>query len=299
MKTISYYSVTAILAVLLLLQLILGMFPEPARVILWYLLQAVLPILGGLSLFSTIVYLIRKQSLRSKKAWSLATLGIAAIVLPFAPIVMGWPYPARLEEDQKSAFVRVPLDGQVLVAWGGDKVQHNYHAAYPDQRWAYDLVIKPAFNQSTKLTDYGCYGKAVVAPANGKIIAIHDGEADMVPGKEIVLTGPATGNHIVLQIEGDKTEYLEIGHLQKGSLSVAKGAMVREGDVIGRCGNSGNTSEPHVHIHYMRGVSAQYDPDDIFYGLPLKFRNHNGRAMPRGGFDGEKPAGDIIQHQDE
>jgi membrane protease YdiL (CAAX protease family) len=109
MKTISYYIIITILSALLLLQLMLVIIPEPVRVTLWYLLQAVLPILGGLSLICAIIYLVRKSRWHSKKPWVLGVIGIVAIVFPFVPVVLEWPYPARLENAEKSAFVRVPL----------------------------------------------------------------------------------------------------------------------------------------------------------------------------------------------
>ena len=67
---------------------------------------------------------------------------------------------------------------------------------------------------------------------------------------------------------------------------------VKEGDPIGACGNSGNTSEPHIHIHHQRQDPRVF-PLNLAEGLPLYFRNHGGPAMPEGGFDRD-PAGNIL-----
>lgn len=57
------------------------------------------------------------------------------------------------------------------------------------------------------------------------------------------------GNYVVLDL-GDEA-YAAFAHLQRGSVTVGPGQTVRRGDVIGRCGNSGNSSEPHVHFQLM------------------------------------------------
>jgi murein DD-endopeptidase MepM/ murein hydrolase activator NlpD len=76
---------------------------------------------------------------------------------------------------------------------------------------------------------------------------------------------------------------LIIAHLKPGSLLVKAGDQVEEGQKIAACGNSGNTSEPHIHIHHQRQDPRKY-PVNFAEGLPLYFRDHDGPAMPTGGF---------------
>ena len=71
------------------------------------------------------------------------------------------------------------------------------------------------------------------------------------------------------------------------------GDQVQEGDPIGACGNSGNTSEPHIHIHHQRQDPQRF-PLNFAEGLPLYFRGHDGPAMPEGGFDVDSATGDIV-----
>jgi murein DD-endopeptidase MepM/ murein hydrolase activator NlpD len=61
--------------------------------------------------------------------------------------------------------------------------------------------------------------------------------------------GPAAGNHVRI---GTGTEEVLLAHLRPGSVQVARGDLVRRGQVIGQVGNSGNSTEPHLHIHAER-----------------------------------------------
>jgi len=263
----------------------------------WYLAQLVLPTLGFICLLVVIVHAIRNRRFSLPMA---ATLIFSLIA--FVPLLwmLGiWPvaYPASLEGSSPAATVRLPADAPLLVAWGGDSLATNYHAAVPDQRWAYDLVIAPYFAGSERLEDYGCYGAKVVAPATGVIAIAHDGEADQRPG-DLQITEQPLGNHVVIELPTGT--YLLLAHMKQGSVTVSAGESVTEGQIIGQCGNSGHTSEPHIHIHHQRQSPADY-PLNFAEGLPLYFRNHDGQAMPVGGIrvEGDEviPLGDTVQHQ--
>lgn len=169
-------------------------------------------------------------------AWS---LGIGMLRFPFA-----------LAETAPLATVRLPTDVTMRVLSGGDALEHNRHAAFPDQRWAYDLVVEPALVGSSRLEDYGCWSVPVVAPASGRVVAAHDGEPDHTPGAPSFDARAPLGNHVAIELATGG--YLILAHLQNGSVSVSEGSVVAEGAAIGRCGNSGNTSEPHVHVHVQR-----------------------------------------------
>lgn len=102
------------------------------------------------------------------------------------------------------------------------------------------------------------YGASVLAVANGTIVETLDGLPDQVPGS---LPDPTTitlqtveGNHVI--IDFGCGFYGFYAHLQKGSILVKPGDRVARGQTLGRLGNSGNTSAPHLHFHVMRGPSA-------------------------------------------
>ena len=147
------------------------------------------------------------------------------------------------------------------------------------------------------LAEYGCYGVPVVAPTTGQVVQAAGDQPDELSGTISKKVTAPMGNHVV--IETPDRGHLIVAHLKPGSVLVRPGHRVTEGEVIGACGNSGNTSEPHVHIHYQR-----QHPKDVRLnfadGLPLYFRDHGGPAMPSGGIqvDGEQitAIGDVVQH---
>lgn len=280
------------LGILLTMFLIGGM----TKISAWYLAQFLLPILGLLCLITLIIYAIVKR--KFNRLMGMTLVGTLICLSPAVMLVKPMAFPASLENTEPSATVRLPADVPLKVGWGGDKIETNYHAVAPDQRWAYDLLVEPYVNGSDKLEDYGCYGVPVVAPANGLIVKARDGEPDEVPG---VISNNFTapeGNFVAIQLDETGT-YLIIAHLKPGSVTVSTGDTVIEGQVIGACGNSGNTSEPHIHIHHQRQDPNLF-PLNFAEGLPLYFRDHDGPPMPAGGFEQNGDVitltGDIVQH---
>jgi hypothetical protein len=282
---------TLTLGILLIMFLMEGM----TRITAWYLLQSFPPILGLISFLALIIYAIVKR-----KFSRLFKVTVLVTILSLLPILLWFgivAYPASLESTEPTATVRLPADEPLKVGWGGDSIETNHHAAAPDQRWAYDLLVEPYLTGSSNLEDYGCYGIPVVASASGVIIDAHDGEPDAIPGVVSNNFEAPTGNHVFIQLETGT--YLVIAHLKPGSVSVAKGETVEEGQQIGECGNSGNTSEPHIHIHHQR-QDPTVNPINFAEGLPLYFRDHDGPPMPVGGIRFENgntiAIGDVVQH---
>ncbi|MCC3269474.1 M23 family metallopeptidase [Arthrobacter gengyunqii] len=133
------------------------------------------------------------------------------------------------------------------------------------------------------------FGRPILAPVSGQVVAVHDGEPDhearrsqlaLVPymlgqqGRLRQGAGAIAGNHILIATP-DGGAVVGVMHLRNGSLRVGPGDEVREGQHIGDCGNSGNSTQPHVHVQAM----DRADPWTA-RGLPLVFRTF-----------GEKPAG--------
>lgn len=280
------------LGILVVLFLMGGMM----KITAWYNLQFIPPILGLVSLITIIIYATVKRKFSRLLTTTLITsiVSLLPVILMFKPVA----FPMSLEKTKPSATVRLPAEVPLKVAWGGDKIETNYHTVAPDQRWAYDFLVEPYVNGSDKLEDYGCYGIPVLAPISGLVTIAHDGEPDEVPGVVSNNYTAPTGNHVVIQLQETGT-YLVIAHLKPGSVAVKAGETVEEGQVIGACGNSGNTSEPHIHIHHQRQDPAVF-PLNFAEGLPLYFRDHNGNPMPVGGIkvDGETVTliGDTVQH---
>jgi hypothetical protein len=134
------------------------------------------------------------------------------------------------------------------------------------------------------------FGRPVLAPAAGRVVTVHDGVPDLVARRSQPSRVPYTltqgararegaaglaGNHVVLEL-ADGTGFVVLAHLRNGSVRVAAGEAVAAGQVVGDCGNSGNSMQPHVHIQVM-------DSADPFAarGLPMSFRDY--RVLPRDG----------------
>lgn len=280
----------------LLVLLVLFLSGGLRKITAWYLAQFLPPIFGLITIISLVIYaLIRRRW--NRRILITGLIGLIAL-LPAVTLLKPMAFPYNINKVSPATVIRLPSDAKMLVAWGGDSLKTNYHAATPDQRWAYDFVMEPYFSGSPNLSDYGCYGTPVIAPASGTITYAHDGEPDMEPGKVSNNILAPAGNHIILELETGT--YLLIAHLKPGSLLVQSGDTVEEGQVIGECGNSGNTSEPHIHIHHQRQNPAEY-PINFAEGLPLYFRDHDGAAMPVGGIEVKEnqvfATGDVVQHK--
>lgn len=154
----------------------------------------------------------------------------------------------------RSAPLGLPFRGRWLVVWGGDTPELNHHVEHASQRRALDLVIADDAGQTFRgegraLADYYAYGQEVLAMDEGVVTTVIDG----VPDTPIGETNPyvAPGNLVTLRHEGER--YSTYAHLIPGSLKVKVGARVRRGQVLGRCGNSGNSTEPHLHVQVQDG----------------------------------------------
>ncbi len=280
-KTVLRWALPVLLAVVLLPSWTLFFSGGMPAVYGWLALMSTGLLLAPLAMLTLIIHVIRKRRF-STPMWITLALALLALwpgLWNFGILQMAFPY--DLERSKPSVTVRLPSNEAIRVAWGGDRLATNYHhASTPDQRWAYDLVVEPAMHGSENLEDYGCYGTPVVAPVSARVHYSTDGAPDHTPGAVSMDTANPTGNVVVLALETGT--YLMIAHLKPGSVLVEAGDQVREGEPIGACGNSGNTSEPHIHIHHQR-QDPRHRPLQLSEGLPLYFRDHDGPAMPEGG----------------
>jgi murein DD-endopeptidase MepM/ murein hydrolase activator NlpD len=179
--------------------------------------------------------------------------------------------------------LRLPFDGAWYVLWGGRTIVQNRHAAVRDQRFAYDFIVvqddKSYRTNGHENADYLCFGQPVLAPGAGTIVTVVDGIEDNVPRAMNAgsLGSGILGNHVV--IAHGPNEFSFLAHFKNGSTRVQVGAQVEAGDPIGLCGNSGSSTEPHLHYHLQN--TAAYAHGD---GLPAHFRNYtsNGRFVESG-----------------
>ncbi|MCE7992498.1 MAG: peptidoglycan DD-metalloendopeptidase family protein [Roseivirga sp.] len=153
------------------------------------------------------------------------------------------------ELERNSSKMILPFNGEWTVLWGGDTRELNYHVDYKQQKTAFDLVMTNEKNLSYKTTgqtndDYYVFGQEIIAPTGGEVVQVVDGVKDNVPGVMNTLYVP--GNTVIIKTAND--EYLFFAHFKQASIVVKQGQQVQQGDLLGLCGNSGNSSEPHLHF---------------------------------------------------
>jgi murein DD-endopeptidase MepM/ murein hydrolase activator NlpD len=98
---------------------------------------------------------------------------------------------------------------------------------------------------------YFAYGSDILSVADGVVTSIKDGIPQNVPGpasRAVPITlATVGGNYVIVDIGGGR--YAFYAHMQPGTLRVKVGDRVRRGQVLGLLGNSGNSTEPHLHFH--------------------------------------------------
>ena len=164
--------------------------------------------------------------------------------LLFAPWV---EHPILVRNESK---LILPFEGEWWVFWGGDTKEENYHVESNAQKGAFDFLIKDqqgkSFRNGGKTNeDYYAFGKRIISPSDGEVVLVVDGVKDNIPGKLNPIYVP--GNSVI--IKTDNNEFLFFAHFVKNSIAVSEGQIVKQGDLLGFCGNSGNSSEPHLHFH--------------------------------------------------
>src|SRR3546814_14405937 len=105
----------------------------------------------------------------------------------------------------------------------------------------------------------------ILAPADGTVLEAVDGLPDQAIGTRN--TNAAAGNHVMLDL--GHGEYAMLAHLRRGSVAVEAGQQAAAGDDPVRCGNSGNTSEPHLHLHLPDAPQLGHG-----HGLPVFFEDY-------------------------
>lgn len=172
-------------------------------------------------------------------------------------------------KEEAVAF-HFPLeDGVYIAGHGGSNPLINYHNVSETQEYALDLVKLNAFGTRARglrpetLDRYAIYGDTLHSPCSGRVQKAVSSRPEYAPPKRDA-EHPA-GNLVVLRCKGVR---VYLAHLMPRSVAVDSGDVVSVGTPLGRIGNSGSSSEPHLHIHATRAGE----------GVPLTF---NGRFLVR------------------
>ena len=183
-----------------------------------------------------------------------------------------------LEEDiylhyQTKTALTLPFNGKWYIFNGGRTHEHGAHHFISwgsGQRYAIDVVIwkdgKSHQGSGEHNTDYYCFGEPLFAPGNGVVTAIENTIADNIPG-ELNGDGTAAGNYVM--IDHLNGEHSLLAHFKQGTIAVTVGDTVSTGDLLGETGNSGNSTEPHLHYHLQNSSVLLKST-----GLPAQFESY-------------------------
>ena len=170
-------------------------------------------------------------------------------------------------------------DGRFVVGQGGSSPVINGHATVSPQNHALDIMALDKWGTRSNLwgdrsnnAAYEIFGKPIIAPCDGEVLIAVDGLEDLPPPERDARN--LAGNHVALGCFGAE---IVLAHMQKDSVQVKVGQVVKTGDLLGRVGNSGNTSEPHLHIH----AEKEGEPGKILDGSAVPF-TIDGRYLVRG-----------------
>lgn len=165
----------------------------------------------------------------------------------------------------------LPFQGCWLTVNGGVNKADSHSWTICGQRYAYDFYIEKDGlshkGDGTSLQDYYCYEQPILCPADGIVVQIKNlfNDTPVTGRAEINCTASdVRGNYIIIKHSGN--EFSTIAHIKKDSFSVKTGDHVVQGQTIAACGNSGNTSEPHIHFQANQGKSFLFDA-----GIPIRF----------------------------
>lgn len=207
-------------------------------------------------------------------------------------------------------LVLPPVSGSwVAVNSPADKVPSHGLLAY-GQSHAVDLVHVPETGSDAgrrpgerrgrswhpRPESFSGFGRPVVAVADGEVVRVRDWQPDaraflgtlgavvfmlLAAFRELGGAGAVLGNHVVIRIAPRR--YAVVAHLRRGSVMVRRGDRVTAGQTIAECGNTGNTTEPHVHVQlsdsshpaFAAGVPMAFHLSDDTTGVPA-----NGQLLP-------------------
>lgn len=191
------------------------------------------------------------------------------------PVLLDFPFHGRWL-TRNSPARRVPSHGthRFGVTYAIDFVAVDARGRSARRTWRSLFSVEPP-------ELFRGFGESVHAPAGGTVVIAHDGEPDHVARRSQVAIIPyaltqagrvregiaaIAGNHVVVALS-PAGPFVAVVHLRRGSVAVRPGDRVDAGEQVGQCGNSGNSTEPHVHVQ----VTDSTDWPTA-RGLPMAFR---------------------------
>nr|WP_210470365.1 M23 family metallopeptidase [Sporosarcina sp. 6E9] len=180
------------------------------------------------------------------------SIGINILLILVFTVFNGFVLTSYSVKDQAIDLAFPLKDGTYYVGHGGNHVHMNYHQAHPPQKYALDILgLNKLGTRATglypkDLDKYEIYENNLYSPCNGIVIETRNDIPDLTPPE--MDPENTMGNYVALTCNGHEA-IIYLMHMQQESVSVTEGEEVTTGQLLGKIGNSGNTSEPHLHIH--------------------------------------------------
>ena len=195
-------------------------------------------------------------------------------------------------------MLELPFEGRWLVQNSPARRVPSHGSDLFGERYAIDFVPVGEGRRTASRRDWRTvlatepperfvgFGRPVLAPADGVVVAVHDGEPDHEARRSQLALVPyalgqaararagvaaVAGNHVVIELAPGT--YVALVHLKEGSVCVDVGDTVMTGEPIGACGNSGNSTQPHLHLQAMDSMDLS-----VAHGLPIVFRGFRQRV---------------------
>lgn len=204
----------------------------------------------------------------------LGSLSLQAITGLFAPAIA----PVSLAFPLKNGTYHILNGGNHPLVNAHLKTLEAQYREYRGQSYGVDIVklnskgVRASGLLPKDIEAYEIYNEMVFAPCEGQVIALEERRPDMIPprpDREYIL-----GNHVLLRCD---TADVLLAHFQQGGVWVKLEETVVTGQPLGKIGNSGNTNEPHLHIHAQRPGHQQTpidgEPLPILFGDRYLVRN--------------------------
>src|SRR3974390_1306679 len=181
----------------------------------------------------------------------------------------------RFSDYTVNTKLMLPFSSEWFVYQGGRDIYQNSNALRDAERYSLVFTVLKdgqAFSgDGTKNEQFYCYGQPVAAPADGTVVMVNNTFADNLPGRsEQVMPN---GNRVLIS-HGHQESSLLL-HLKQGSIKVKSGDKVKQGDVVGGGGNSGNSPAPHLEYRLQNSRGVPYP-----FTLPAEFVNYTADGKP-------------------
>ncbi|MGP4074784.1 M23 family metallopeptidase [Halobacillus sp. K22] len=232
-----------------------------------YYLRLIWPILFIVVSFFTLkrIPLLPKKGPKKGKSYKFSVGISIVLVIYFGMIAVNGLSGYILPDWDEAIELSFPMkDGVYAFGHGGSDPSINYHNEYLPQQYAYDILqlnpwgMRASGLSPANLENYKIYGTALYSPCSGEVTTAVDEYEDISPQETPNKQASAAGNHVILSCKGVE---IHIAHMKPGTVEVEEGDKVSAGDRLGEVGNTGNTTEPHLHIH------AEKDGE----GIPITF----------------------------